>query len=32
MTSFEIVFIILIIVFLVEIMLNKTFHLDSILD
>jgi hypothetical protein len=32
MTSFEIVFIILIIVFLVGIMLNKIFHLDSVLN
>jgi hypothetical protein len=32
MTNFEIVFIILIIVFLVGIMLNKTFHFDSILN
>jgi hypothetical protein len=32
MTSFEIVFIILIIVFLVGIMLNKIFHLNFVLD
>jgi hypothetical protein len=32
MISFEIVFIILITVFLVGIMLIKTFHLDSVLD
>jgi hypothetical protein len=32
MTSFEIAFIILIIVFLVGIMLNKTFHFNSVLD
>jgi hypothetical protein len=32
MTNFKIVFIILIIVFLVGIMLNKTFHFDSVLD